>query len=109
MRTTLDSSGRTSYNQEKNSTQECFSPFDDDSSEQPEMMILTLEDQANGDLVDFDLIDEEDLPFLDKRTEIGIQLRRCVIESSMDDDVMTDDELELGAKSMLMQSLREAV
>ena len=109
MRTTLDSSGRASYYQEKNSTQECFSPFDDDSSEQPEMMILTLEDQANGYLVDFDLIDEEDLPFLNKQTEIGLQLRRCVIESSMDDDVMTDDELELGAKSMLMQSLREAV
>ena len=61
------------------------------------MMILTLEDQANGDLVDFDLIDEEDLPFLNKRTEIGMQLRRCVIESSMDDDVMTDDELTFGA------------
>jgi len=36
------------------------------------MMILTLEDQENGELVDFDLIDEEDLPFLDKRTEIGL-------------------------------------
>jgi hypothetical protein len=36
------------------------------------MMILTLEDQANGDLVDFDLIDEEDLPFLNKQTELGL-------------------------------------
>lgn len=102
MRTTLDSSGHVSEYQDKNLEQECFSPFYDDFSDQPEMMILTLEDQANGDLVDFDLIDEEDLPFLNKQTELGLQLRRCVIESSMDDDVMTDDELELGAKSMLM-------
>ena len=27
----------------------------------------------------------------------------------MDDDVMTDDELVLGAKSMLQHSLREAI
>ena len=73
------------------------------------MMILTLEDQENGELVDFDLIDEEDLPFLDKGTDIGLQLRRCVIDSSMDDDVMTDDELTQGAQAMLLQSLREAV
>jgi hypothetical protein len=65
MRTTFDSSGRTSDYQEKNSTLDCFSPFND-SCDQPEMMILTLEDQANGELVDFDLIDEEDLPFLNK-------------------------------------------
>lgn len=73
------------------------------------MMILTLEDQTNGELVDFDLIDEADLPFLDKQTDIGLQLRRCVIDSSIDDDVMTDDELVNGAQHMLMQSLCEAV
>ena len=94
MRTISNLSNNTSDCQEKQSTVECFSALGEFTNfPEPEMMILTLEDQENGELVDFDLIDEEDLPFLDKRTEIGLQLRRCVIDSNMDDDVMTDDEL----------------
>lgn len=73
------------------------------------MEILTLEDQNNGDLVEFDMFSEEELPFLSTETEMGSQLRRCVIDSNMDDDVMTDDELALGAKVMLQRSLEEAI
>ena len=33
------------------------------------------------------------LPFLSEKTEIGVRLRESVIDSNMDDDVMTDEEL----------------
>lgn len=39
------------------------------------------------------MIAERDLPFLDEKTDMGVRLRESVIESNMDDDVMTDDEL----------------
>ena len=73
------------------------------------MEILTLEDQNNGGLVDFDMIDECDLPFLDFKTEMGLLLRQSVIDSNMDDDVMTGDELVEGAARMMHRSLEEAV
>ena len=55
------------------------------------------------------MFSEEELPFLSTETEMGSQLRRCVIDSNMDDDVMTDDELAQGAKVMLQRSLEEAI
>ena len=57
------------------------------------MEILTLECQENGELVDFDMINEVDWPWLNRDTEMGLRLRQSVIDCYMDDDVMTDDEL----------------
>ena len=56
------------------------------------METLTLEDQQNGELVDFDMIVEEDLAWLDGATELGAKLRRSIVDCHMDDDVLTDDE-----------------
>jgi len=75
LRTNFDSFGNASdYKEKGNSSLECSTAFDGscDQLQEPEMMILTLEDQTNGELVDFDLIDEADLPFLDKQTDIGL-------------------------------------
>ena len=41
--------------------------------------MITFEDQNNGELVDFDMIDEADLPFLNIRTDFGLKLRQSVI------------------------------
>lgn len=73
------------------------------------MEVLELEDQHNGELVEFDLIAEKDLPFLSRQTEMGHRLREAVIDSNMDDDVLTDDELAHGAKRMLGRCLEEAI
>lgn len=49
------------------------------------------------------------MPWLDKETEMGVQLRQSLIECHMDDDVMTDDELAESAALMLHESLEKAV
>jgi hypothetical protein len=55
------------------------------------------------------MIDEKNLPFLDLKTEMGPILRESVIDSNMDDDVMTDEDLAEGAVLMLHRSLKEAI
>lgn len=55
------------------------------------------------------MIEERNLPFLSEKTEMGVRLRESVIESNMDDDVLTDDELAQGAKRMLNRCLKEAI
>ena len=52
---------------------------------------------------------EEDLPWLDAQTEIGLTLRQSIVESQMDDDVMTDDEQAEGARKLLCESLEQAI
>jgi len=56
--------------------------------------------------VDFDLYEESQLPFLDKRTEIGREVASKVIQSSLDDDVMSDDDTIRCATSILNKELR---
>lgn len=59
---------------------------------------MTFVDQNNGELVEFDILKEKDLPFLNRDTQLGEQLRGAVIDAEMDDDCQTDDELALTAK-----------
>ena len=75
----------------------------------PEPDVIQLEDQQNGDLVEFDLYDERDLGFVDPQTNIGQQLCQNLIEMTMDDDCLTDEETMLGAQKMLEYDLKEAV
>lgn len=71
--------------------------------------MIQLESQSKGDICDFDLIQEADLPWLDRQTELGQQMHKARIECYMDDDVMTDDELLQNAQDMLHQSLLSAI
>jgi hypothetical protein len=41
--------------------------------------VFTLERQPHGEQVDFDLYDEEELPFLDRKTEMGREVAKKVI------------------------------
>lgn len=60
-------------------------------------------------MVEFDLYDERDLCFTDPQTRMGQQLSQNLIEMTMDDDCLTDEETMLGAKKMLEYDLKEAV
>lgn len=59
--------------------------------------------------VAFDLIDEADIEYINQDSELGVTLRGALIDSNMDDDVMTDDELVQGAKNMLDAELTSAL
>ena len=59
--------------------------------------------------MDFDMVGEEDLPWLDAETEMGLKLRHSIVQVQMDDDTMTDDEQMENAQKMLMKSLEEAI
>jgi len=67
--------------------------------------ILSLEDKKNGDLVDFHIYDEKDVPFLNDKSEMGKVIRKTIIEGDIDDDCQTDEEQLDDAKGMMHQQL----
>ena len=60
-------------------------------------------------MVDFDLYDEVDLPFLDKATEVGRMVSKNIIQQALDDDVMTDDEMISCANKLLSREVEKAI
>ena len=68
-----------------------------------------LERQPHGEEAYFDLYNEAELPFLDRRTEIGREVAGKVIQSGMDDDVMSDDDTIRCATSILNKELSKAI
>ena len=71
--------------------------------------VFTLTSQPDGEAVDFNLYEEENLPFLDRRTEMGREVAQKVIQSSLDDDVMSDDDTIRCATSILNKELNKAI
>ena len=70
---------------------------------------FTLQRQPSGQDVDFDLYNEEDLPFLNKKTEIGRMVSKNIVQSSLDDDVMTDEEMIECANRVLKKEVDRAI
>lgn len=68
-----------------------------------------LNTQPEGDTKEFDLYDDTDLPFLDRRTEMGREVASKVIQSSLDDDVMSDDDTIRCATNILKRELNKAI
>ena len=102
MQQTTETVSDSTFGEEQHNTTTCFDL-------QPEMELLTLENQVNGELMDFDMVGEEDLPWLDADTEMGLKLRHSIVQVQIDDDTMTDDEQMENAQKMLMKSLEEAI
>jgi hypothetical protein len=65
--------------------------------------------QPEGDLCEFNIYEEKDLPFLDRRTEMGREVAQKVIQSSLDDDVMSDDDTIRCANAILNKELNKAI
>lgn len=55
------------------------------------------------------MYNEAELPFLDRRTEIGREVASKVIQSGIDDDVMSDDDTIRCATSILNKELSKAI
>ena len=55
------------------------------------------------------MYDECDLPFLDRSTEVGCMVSKNIIEQTLDDDVMTDDEMILCANTLLSREVDKAI
>ena len=70
---------------------------------------FSLEKQPEGTMIDFDLYDEADLPFLDRDTEVGRMVSQNVIQQALDDDVMTDDDMIDNANRMLSREVEKAI
>ena len=71
--------------------------------------VFTLEKQPCGEPMEFDLYEESDLPFLDPSTEIGREVSKKIVQSSLDDDVMSDDDTITCATSILQKELSKAI
>ena len=70
---------------------------------------LSLERQPSGNLIDFDIYENADLPFLDKNTEVGKMVSKNIVQSTLDDDVMTDDEMIQCANRILKNEVQKAI
>ena len=70
---------------------------------------FTLLRQPSGQETDFDLYDERDLPFLDTSTDVGRMVSGNIVQSNIDDDVMTDDDMIECANRVLSKELDKAI
>lgn len=70
---------------------------------------LTLERQPSGNPIDFDIYDNADLPFLDQKTEVGRMVSKNIVQSTLDDDVMTDEEMINAANKILGREVERAI
>lgn len=68
--------------------------------------ILELEDKLSGQVHDFNLYHDRDLPFLDPRNESSNLIRQNIIVGTVDDDCQTDEEQREDAKDMLRNELK---
>lgn len=71
--------------------------------------ILELEDKLTGDILDFNVYHDADIPFLNARTEGCALIKQNIIHGEVDDDCQTDDEQKEDAKSMLKNELKSAI
>ena len=71
-----------------------------------EFMLLS---QPGNEEVYFDLYNDADLPMLDKSTSVGRMVSKNIVQSSLDDDVMTDDEMISCANKVLNREVEKAI
>ena len=48
--------------------------------------LITFEDKVSGDLIDFNLYEQRDVPFLNDKSEMGKIIRKTIIDGDIDDD-----------------------
>jgi hypothetical protein len=60
-------------------------------------------------MLDFNVYEEKDLPFLSNKTEIGTTIKDTIIDNDVDDDCQTDEEQKRDAKNMLKNELHQAI
>ena len=70
---------------------------------------FTLLRQPDEEEVYFDLYNDADLPMLDKSTDVGRMVSKNIVQSSLDDDVMTDDEMIACANKVLTREVDKAI
>lgn len=70
---------------------------------------IALQRQPCGNLLYFDLYDNDDLPFLDKSTEVGRMVSKNIVQSTLDDDVMTDEEMIECANRVLKREVEKSI
>lgn len=68
-----------------------------------------MEDKISGNLLDFNVYEEKDLPFLNQNSEIGTIFRKTIIDGDVDDDCQTDGEQKNDARDMLKNELQQAI
>lgn len=74
-----------------------------------EFEILELEDKVSGNIWDFNLYHDADLPFLNQNNERCALIKKNIIHGEVDDDCQTDQEQKEDAKRMLKDELRNAI
>ena len=53
---------------------------------------MELEDKVSGEVVEFHLYQDRDLPFLNCENEMSSLMRKNIIDGDVDDDCQTDEE-----------------
>ena len=55
------------------------------------------------------MYNDADLPMLDKSTTVGRMVSKNIVQSSLDDDVMTDEEMIDCANKVLSREVEKAI
>ncbi len=71
--------------------------------------LFELTDKLTGDIHDFTMYNESDLPFLDPKNAQSALIRDNIIRGDVDDDCQTDDEQRSDAKKMLRREVDSAI
>jgi hypothetical protein len=72
--------------------------------------LFELEDKLSGKVLDFNIYNDSDLPFLnDTKNEACNMMRKNIIVGEVDDDCQTDEDQRANAKNMLKDELKNAV
>lgn len=72
--------------------------------------IFELEDKLSRQILDFNIYNDSDLPFLnDTKNEACNMMRKNIIVGEVDDDCQTDDDQRENAKNMLKDEIKSAI
>lgn len=71
--------------------------------------LLELEDKVTGNIHDFRVYQDEDLPMLNSCNEASALFRKNIIVGNVDDDCQTDDDQKEDAKRMLRDEVKSAL
>jgi hypothetical protein len=71
--------------------------------------VFELTDKLTGEIQDFTMYHETDLPFLDPKNAQSALIRDNIICGDVDDDCQTDDEQRCNAKRMLKTEVDKAI
>ncbi|CDW85229.1 UNKNOWN [Stylonychia lemnae] len=71
--------------------------------------VIQFEDKISGHMLDFNIYEERDLPFMNQNTDMGVIIRKTIIDGDVDDDCATDGEQRNDAKDMLKNELASAI